>query len=217
MDPTVEMLARSPKLPRFVDELQQLLREEAERRERFYAELRDDQKAEFINGEVIVHSPAKVKHLQATKRLVNIVSTYVDKHRLGTVFAEKALVCLSRNDYEPDIVFYGTDKAGTFEPDQMKLPAPDLVVEVLSASTEKRDRGIKLEDYAEHGVAEYWIVDAEAEVVELYVLDAGQYRLQSRKDDGELHSVVVPDLRVPVRAIFDARESLETLQRILAG
>jgi Uma2 family endonuclease len=216
MDPAVETLARSPKLPRLVDELQRLLREEAGRREHFYRDLREDQKAEFINGEVIVQSPVKVKHLNATKRLLNIVGNYVDKHGLGTVFSEKALICLSRNDYEPDIVFYGNDKAGAFEPDQMKLPAPDMVVEVLSASTEKTDRGIKLEDYGEHGVGEYWIVDPDREVVEQYVLDAGRYRLESRKDDGELHSVVVRGLHVPVRAIFDSRENLKALQQILS-
>lgn len=217
MDPVVESLVRSPKLPRLVDELQGLLRTEAERRERFYQELRDDQKAEFINGEVIVQSPAKVKHLNATKCLLNLVGNYVQKHGLGTVFSEKALVCLSRNDYEPDIVFYGSAKADALEPDQMKLPAPDFVVEVLSPSTEDRDRGIKLEDYAEHGVGEYWIVDADAEVVEQYVLASGRYRLESRKNDGELHSAVVHGLRVPVPAIFDAHENLAALQRILSA
>ena len=217
MDPAVESLARSPKLPRLVEELQRILREEADRRARFYQELRDDQKAEFINGEVIVQSPAKVKHLNATKRLLNVVSTYVDKHGLGTVFSEKALICLSRNDYEPDIVFYGTAKASALEPDQMKLPASDLIVEVLSSSTEKTDRGIKLEDYGEHGVGEYWIVDPDTEVVEQYVLDAGRYRLESRKDDGDVHSVVVRGLRLPVRAIFDPQENLTALQRLLSA
>jgi Uma2 family endonuclease len=197
--------------------LQRLLRAEADRRERFYRELRDDQKAEFINGEVIVQSPAKVKHLNATKHLLTVLSSYVEKHGLGTVFSEKALICLSRNDYEPDIVFYGNDKAGALQPDQMKLPAPDLVVEVLSESTENRDRGIKLEDYAEHGVGEYWIVDPDGEVVEQYVLDAGRYRLESRKDDGELHSVAVRGLHVPVCAIFDGRENLKALQHILSA
>lgn len=216
MDPAVETLVCSPKLPRLVEELQHLLRDEAERRERFYRELRDDQKAEFINGEVIVHSPAKVRHLIATNGLLNLLSNYVVKHRLGIVFAEKALICLTRNDYEPDIVFFGNDKAESFTRDQMKLPAPDFVIEVLSPTTEGRDRGIKLEDYAEHGVGEYWIVDAETEIVEQYVLDGGHYRMESRKNDGDLHSVAVHGLAIPVRAIFDTRLNLDTLQRLLS-
>jgi Uma2 family endonuclease len=216
MDRAVETLARSPKLPRLLDELQRLLREEAERRERFYRELREDQKAEFINGEVVVQSPAKVKHLNATKRLLKILDSYVEKHGLGTVFSEKALVCLSRNDYEPNIVFYGSAKASALHPDQMKLPAPDLVVEVLSASTEERGRGIKIEDYGDHGVGEYWIVDPEGEVVEQHVLHASRYQLESRKGDGELHSTVIKGLNVPVRAIFDPKENLKALQRILS-
>ncbi|GAB2598351.1 Uma2 family endonuclease [Spirosoma areae] len=41
----------------------------------------------------------------------------------------------------------------------MKLPAPDLVIEVLSKSTARRDRGVKFTDYAANGIAEYWIVN----------------------------------------------------------
>ena len=64
------------------------------------------------------------------------------------------LVGLTRNDFEPDIVFYGAEKAAALRPDQTTFPPPDLIVEVLSESTEARDRGIKMEDYAAHGVRE---------------------------------------------------------------
>jgi Uma2 family endonuclease len=48
---------------------------------------------------------------------------------------------------------------------------PDLVVEVLSPSTESRDRGIKLERYRHYGVPEYWIVDPDEQTVEVWVQD----------------------------------------------
>ena len=51
-------------------------------------------------------------------------------------------------------------------PDTMKFPVPDLAVEALSQSTEARDRGVKLEDFSSHGVAEYWIIDADEMIVE---------------------------------------------------
>jgi Uma2 family endonuclease len=68
------------------------------------------------------------------------------------------------------VCFFDNAKASTFQPEQMIHPAPDFVVEILSTSTEARDRGIKFEDYAAHGVREYWLVDPEGETLEQYLL-----------------------------------------------
>ena len=217
MDPALEPLRRCPRLPAIATELAGFVEQEAQRRQKFYDEMSEEQKTEFINGEVIVQSPAKVRHLDATMRLAKVLDTYVGVHRLGRVFTEKALVCLTRNDYEPDIVFFGIDKAAQIEPGQTKFPAPDFLVEVLSPTTAERDRGIKFEDYAQHGVTEYWIVDTDAEVVEQYVLGGARaYELRVRKDDGELRSVAVPGFTIPVRAVFDDEENLRVLRAILA-
>jgi Uma2 family endonuclease len=89
---------------------------------------------------------------------------------LGHVGQEKVLITLTRNDYEPDIVYFGPQKAQSLTPDQVKFPAPDFAVEVLSTSMESNDRGIKFLDYAAHGVAEYWLVDPQAKIIEQYVL-----------------------------------------------
>ncbi len=215
MDDMLEPLTRSPRLPKLVTDLEELLRCETESRQHFYDALRPDQKAEFINGEVIVQSPAKTRHIEVTLRLATLLNSYVTARNLGKVLIEKALIALTRNDYEPDIVFFSTEKATDIQPDQTKFPAPDLIVEVLSPSTERIDRGIKLEDYAAHGVAEYWIIDAERATIEQYVADAGVYRLETRKTDGELRSTVVAGFRIPVRAIFDDATNLATLRALL--
>ena len=217
MDTLIEPLTRSPRLPLLLQELSGFVAQEAQRRQRFYDEMSEEHKMEFINGEVVVQSPAKLKHLDATHHLLRLIGTYVTVHALGKVCSEKALVCLTRNDYEPDIVFFGPAKAATLEPNQMKFPAPDLVVEVLSSSTQQVDRGVKFEDYAAHGVAEYWIVDADAGSVEQYVLGAGGgYELTARAGGAEIHSAVIRGLAIPVRAIFDEQENLRVLRAVLA-
>jgi Uma2 family endonuclease len=217
MDALIEPLLRSPRLPRLLDELRSYAEQEATRRQSFYDEMTEDRTMEFINGEVVVQSPAKVRHMAVTGRLVQLLRTYSTVHEAGCVLAEKALVCLTRNDYEPDIVFFGPDKAAAITPDQMKLHAPDFIVEVLSPTTEAVDRGVKLEDYAAHGVAEYWIIDPDAEVIEQYILDQpGGYRLGARRSDGELHSAVIAGFTIPVRSAFDDAETLRTLRTILA-
>ena len=89
-------------------------------------------------------------------------------------------------------------------------------MEVLSESTEAIDRGIKFEDYAAHGVAEYWIVDPVAETIEQYLLQEGVYRLAVKVKTGTIASAVVAGFEIPVRAVFDGAEQLAALQAILA-
>ncbi|MEJ5308510.1 MAG: Uma2 family endonuclease [Anaerolineae bacterium] len=212
----VQQLRRSPQLPRYVQEFESLLAAERARRERFYAEMAEDQKVEFINGEVFMHSPARLRHTIVSQNAFVLLSLYVSHHRLGHVGHEKLLVTLTRNDYEPDVVYFGPAKAQTLLPDQMKFPAPDLVVEVLSPSTVENDRGIKFVDYAAHGVAEYWIVDPDAEVVEQYVLQDERYELRMKSQTGILQSAVVPGFAVSVRALFDETEKLAAVQTLMA-
>ena len=197
-----QQLIRSPKLPLYVQRFQSLLRAEQDRREQFYEQISEQQKAEFINGEIVIHSPAKLRHIIASKNLFALLDAFVRQNDLGFVGHEKMLITLTRNDYEPDICYFTSAKAQAFTLDQMKFPAPDLVVEVLSPSTEDIDRGIKFEDYAAHGVTEYWMVDPRQEFVEQYVLDNDQYDLLAKVRIGTVQSVVVAGFEVSVRAIF---------------
>lgn len=216
VDQALGQLLRSPRLPEAMRRLQAAARAEAKKRRHFYEVVTEQQKAEFINGEIIVHSPVKYQHNQASFRLATLLVAYVQWHGLGSVGHEKLLVTLARNDYEPDICFFGVEKAQSFTPDQSKFPAPDLVVEVLSESTEAMDRGVKFEDYAAHGVGEYWIVDPDQETIEQYLLREGSYRLAVKVKTGTIASVVVTGFEIPVRAVFDGAEQLAALQAIMA-
>ncbi|MBN1877245.1 MAG: Uma2 family endonuclease [Anaerolineae bacterium] len=211
----LQQLRHSPQLPRYVQEFESLLQEERARRARFYEEISAEQKAEFINGEVIVHSPARLKHTVASQNLFMILSVCVSQKKLGYIGHEKVLITLTRNDYEPDVVYFCPEKVQEFFPDQVKFPAPDFVAEVLSPSTTDNDRGIKFLDYAAHGVTEYWIIDPDTEVVEQYVLMEQGYELRMKSQTGILQSIAIPGLAIPVRAIFAEDEKLVALQKIL--
>lgn len=211
----LEPLRHSPLLPEAVARLQKQMLEERERREKFYEEMTPDQKIEFIDGEVILHSPACNRHLDVTLMLATLLRTYVSIQRLGEVKMEKCLVVFPRNDYEPDVVFFSNEKAN-FVDDTMKFPVPDLVVEVLSKSTEGRDRGVKFEDYAANGVGEYWIVNAMDSVLEQYVLGDAGYELRLKSGSGKLASKVIGGFEVELVAFFDERENLTALRRLMA-
>lgn len=211
-------LLNAPDLKLLIDRVQQQLAAEEQKRQEFYDWLTPDIKAEFINGEIVMHSPAKKRHLRVNKRLFTLLETFVTLKGEGEVDTEKALIALTRNDYEPDICYWKPEKADTFDDDTMRHSAPDLVVEVLSRSTEARDRGIKFKDYAAHGVQEYWIIDPFEQTVETYELDQDLKRYEpveplTIKD--QLNSQVVAGFVIPVRAIFEAEAYGEALKGLL--
>jgi Uma2 family endonuclease len=215
MSVMIDQLLQEPTLPSILGRLQALLEAEQARRQYFYDVVTEEQKAEFINGEIVVHSPVKLQHNSASLLLYRLLGTYVDIHQLGVVGHEKLLITLERNDYEPDVCFFGNLKADGFTPDQMKFPAPDLAIEVLSDSTAHNDRGIKSRDYAASGVTEYWIIDPAEEIVEQYILQGEKYELRIKSNSGEIHSVAVSGFTIPIRAIFDEQVNLTTLRQIL--
>lgn len=213
--PLLDALLDSPVLPELIYEAQKSLAQEQRLRRKFYEDITPEHKWEFINGEVILHSPVLARHIGASQRVFELLCAFARTRSLGLVFHEKAMTSFPRNDYEPDVMFFGTTKAALIDPDTLRFPIPDLVVEVLSPSTEARDRGIKFRDYALHGVGEYWIVDAAEETVELHRLDGDTYAPAERQTEGTLVSSVVPGFEIPVRAIFDEEENLAVLRRIL--
>jgi len=215
MDAVLEEFLHSPKLALYVDKFQQVLADEQKRRAQFYERMTEEQKTEFINGEIIVHSPVKYRHSKAGDNLYVLLHAYIRKHQLGFVGHEKILIALTRNDYEPDICFFRHTKAQFFTPDQMKFPPPDFIVEILSPSTAENDRGIKRIDYAAHGVAEYWIIDPDTRFVEQYLLEEDEYHLARKTDSGQIASLVVAGFEIPVQAIFEDAEQWQALQKLM--
>lgn len=212
----LEEIMASPSAVLIVEQAGRMLEAERQRRERFYNEITEYEKAEFINGEVVIHSPVKKEHNDASGNLFALIHAHVRKHHLGYVGYEKIMVTLSRNDYEPDICFFGQEKARHFTDGQSLFPAPDLVVEVLSPKTSANDRGVKFEDYRAHGVQEYWIVDPVARTVEQYQLDAAQqYQLILKSGNGQISSEVIPGFYIRIEAVFDAGVNLEELGRLI--
>jgi len=215
MSVSLNQILEMPNAALLAEQINSALEKEKAERNHFYKIIDENKKTEFINGEIIFQSPAKLRHTNSIKLLVTLLSTFVIKNGLGFVGSEKMLVSLTRNDYEPDICFFEKSKAESFQPDQMQFPTPDFVVEVLSPSTEKYDRTTKFDDYAAHGVKEYWIIDAEHELIEQYYLENERYELLLKAKDGTIASVVLPDFKIQIRAVFDEQANLEELKRLI--
>lgn len=200
--------------PNLVKRVNQELENERKNRIKFRNELKEHQKAEFINGEVVMQSPVKNIHAIFSGNLMTLLSLYSNFKNFGNVYHEKVLCAVGRNNYEPDICFFRKEVADTFEDNQMIFPVPDFVVEVLSPSTEKIDRGVNFRDYEAHGVNEYWIVDPQNKKLEHYILMGDQF--QKSKNSEIIKSNVLEGLKLPIKAIFDKTENLDFLKTIIS-
>jgi Uma2 family endonuclease len=213
---TAEFLA-APDLPILIGKAQRILDREGKKRDLFRDKILPHEKGEFINGEIIMHSPARHSHNHVSSLVNRILGTYVSSHSLGFLLYEKVLCGFSRNDYEPDLVWFGPEKAATLKADTVVYPIPDLIIEIVSPSTEARDRGVKFEDYAAHGVKEYWIIDADARTIEQFLLPEGGevYQLAEKLAHGDIKPASFPGLAIPLAALFEDAANLAFLRSIL--
>ncbi|MEM1124679.1 MAG: Uma2 family endonuclease, partial [Bacteroidota bacterium] len=88
----------------------------------------------------------------------------------------------------------------------------------LSKSTKSKDRGVKFDDYAAHGIAEYWLIDPKKEIVEKYSLPnkSTEYLLDGKFNvEEEISSNTLEGFKIPVKAIFDEVVFFETLSKIV--
>jgi Uma2 family endonuclease len=204
-------LIQSPKLQEHFIKLKDYIQEEQQKRKDFYDFVTEDMKAEFINGEVIIHSPVTDEHESTSFDLASLLHLYTVVNKLGRVTHEKLMIALTRNNYEPDICFFSAAKAKKFKEGQKLFPAPDFIVEVISRSTEKIDRGVKFEDYALHGIKEYWIIDPKHKAIEKYLLVNKAYELEEKLLHGDISSKVIKGFSIPVKAIFNKTAFAKTL------
>lgn len=211
----IDQIFRSPQLPQILRELNSLWEKEQADRRAFYEQISENDKAEFINGQPIFHSPVMRKHSSALDFLQTLLSVYVRINGLGRIYVEKLMIELTRNSFEPDLCFFTANRDAQFDEEQMLFPAPDFIIEILSRKTEKYDRGVKFEDYEAHGIKEYWIVDPTHKTIEQYLLKNKRYELAVKSTDGYIESKVIKGFKMPIRAGFYERENLKALQEIL--
>ena len=120
----------------------------------------DDVWSEWVDGEVIVFVPPLIGHQYVVAFLFTLVRLYADLLKLGTVLPHQTelLILGGRVSREPDLTFVAAANLDRVTDRRVEGWA-DLVVEVVSDDSVTRDRRDKWQQYAEAGVAEYWLLD----------------------------------------------------------
>lgn len=141
-------------------------------------------------------------HQRSVGQLFKFLDDWVQHHHLGEVFVTLIdMVLAPHRSTQPDVVFIATDRLEIVQ-EQIRGPA-DLVAEVISPTSRRRDRIDKRDLYEQHGVKEYWLIDPEAETVEVLFLQSGQYRLLGRwRPGGAAGSRLLKGFSVPVDKVF---------------
>ncbi len=163
--------------------------------------------AELIDGEIVMAPSPFRNHQQLVQQLYFLIRTHLESSPVGELylspfdihFGERDVLC-------PDLCFFSQERLHLLS-DRGAEGAPDLVIEVLSPSTARRDRKVKREIYARHGVKELWLANPDAETIEVFDFSKRQDEPVAVLENGT-HPIIatelLPGLGLPLSKAFQA-------------
>ncbi len=167
-----------------------------------YLGLDDGVYLEIINGKAFMSPAPELFHQRWARKIFLAVERHVEAGKLGEVFFAPVDVVLDDlNVVQPDLVFVSTANAGLLARRGV-MGAPDLVVEIISPDSSRRDRYDKRELYARFGVKEFWLADVAKCSIEILSLHKGGYQLLScATNEGKVRSEVLPGFELDLASL----------------
>lgn len=159
---------------------------------------------ELIKGELVKKSAPNPRHQFILKKLFAKIDSVATEKNLGQALFAPVDVFL--DDYsapQPDIVFIRQERIDIIDLDEDIMGTPDLVIEILSPNSVKRDRFDKKDLYEQFAIPEYWIVDPQNATIEVYRLQNNHYALSSfAAQSGAVHSEALGGWELEVSQLF---------------
>jgi Uma2 family endonuclease len=175
-------------------------------------------KAEWVDSEVILMSPANWQHTSLRRWLDGLLTDFVEARSLGIV-GDDTLVRLEqgRRLRIPDIFFVTQNRLAIIQP-TMLIEAPDFIVEIVSPDSAARDWRDKYLEYQACGVREYWVIDPAAGAYDVYVLDANRQYHSMPFADGVIRSTAVTGFWIRAEWLSPERRpsKSDALRQVLA-
>lgn len=170
-----------------------------------YRQLPDDrQRYELLEGELAVTPAPGTGHQIVVSNVQFLLESHVRRYRLGKVLAAPCDVLLSNSVVvQPDLLFISSERLSIIRPHYVR-GAPDLVVEVISPGTTRRDRQVKARIYARYGVPHYWLLDPRRQEAVAHVLAEGVYQQAAAAGAKESFAAPpVPELAISLAALWE--------------
>ena len=166
----------------------------------------DGKRHEIIEGDHYVTPAPKTTHQRASFNLALALGSFIKRRSLGLVLTAPCDVLLSdENVVQPDLLFVSTARASIVTEDNIR-GAPDLVVEIISETTRKKDEVTKRKLYERFGVQEYWLVDPELETVKIFRREGQVYGRAielSKEANDVLTTDLLPGFDLAITEIFE--------------
>lgn len=162
--------------------------------------LPESPRCELIFGRLYVSPSPTIVHQVSITAFWEVLEAFARERGGLAIVAPIDVVLADHSVVQPDLVYVGPerrDRAST-----RVNGAPDLAVEILSPGTARRDRGVKLKLFADHGVREYWIVDPDARQVEFLVARRGRFVVALPEGD-VYRSEAIDGLSLDLRAVWE--------------
>ncbi len=168
-----------------------------------YASMEGDERYELLDGELILVGSPNTDHQTVSMELGAQMHSFVKEHDLGRVFHAPFDVLFSDTDVvQPDLLFVSKEQEHIITPANIQ-GAPDLIVEILSPSSSRRDWRDKRDLYASHGVQEYWIVDPTNRIVWVMLLEDGELATAETYTEGDtITSATLEGFSINLNDIF---------------
>ena len=166
----------------------------------------DGQRHELIDGEHYVTPSPNTKHQTISLNLTVLIGGWLERNPIGRLFHAPFDVVFSNFDVvEPDLLYLSNARAADALTPQHVRGVPELVIEIGSPSTRKRDETIKRRLYERAGVAEYWVVDPELDAIRVYRRDGDTFArvTEASADAGDsLMTPLLPGLAIQLSRVF---------------
>ncbi len=165
----------------------------------------DNFQYELLNGILMRKGSPTIQHQRIVRKISFAFEKHIEVTKAGEVFfAPLDVVLNEHNALQPDVIFVGKDKSVILnEEEQVIIGVPDIVVEVLSPGSIKKDRILKKIIYEKAQVPEFWIVDPNNKNVEIQFLKDGKYDLfDFVEETGMVKSTVLKKFELDLKSIF---------------
>lgn len=160
---------------------------------------------ELLNGEIVKKSSPSLQHQRISGNIYFAMRNYLVANPIGEVFAAPLDVVLEEHEApQPDVFFVSKDRDFVLnEAEGVVIGTPDLIVEIISPTSVRRDRHDKKDLYEHCGVREYWLIDPQNRSIEVFAYTNNRYQLHSFADaEGKAVSAVLPDFEIEVLALI---------------
>ena len=160
---------------------------------------------ELIKGILMRRTSPSVKHQRISRKLTEALGKFLAINPIGEyLYAPTDVYLDDSNGIVPDISFVGKERSFVIKDEEYINGAPDMIIEIISPGSVKRDRVEKKKLYEKFAVKEYWLIDPANKTVEIFAIKNNVYERRAFLEiSGKLTSDILPGFEMEVEELFD--------------